>query len=178
MELRYAVMERHVGYLLTAYVHDELPQHLRARVSRHIQSCDACYAALCREREIERLLLNQARATAGTPPEHLARLLPGILAEAVPARTGRRSGYGLVAVLSLVLLLLMPAATLPRLAANASPQDQPSPQLAMTATQNVTDAPLRLAASPTAVAVRSNQLTEPPPLHPSPVPVLLATLGS
>ncbi len=177
-------MSQHVTTLLAAYVHDELPPHLRERVSRHVQGCDACYAALCRQREIDRVLQDELRGLGAPRPEQLVRLLPGILAEAAPARPAHRSrrpGLGLAMAFSMLLILLMPALLMPRVSAVALPQDQPSPQVRVTATQNVTDAPdhgmpVHVIASPTAVAVQLVVMTQ-PPLNPSPVPVVEATPG-
>lgn len=177
-------MSQHVTYLLAAYVHNELPPHLQQRVSRHVQGCDACYAALCQQREIDRLLQDELRGLGTPRPEQLARLLPGILAEAAPTRHAprlRRPGLGLAVGLSMLLFMLIPALVMPRASAIALPQDQPSPQVRVTATQNVTDAPMHgmpvhVIASPTAVAVQLVVMTQ-PPLNPSPAPVVEATPG-
>ncbi|MBN2472805.1 MAG: zf-HC2 domain-containing protein [Anaerolineae bacterium] len=178
-------MSYHVTYLLAAYVHGELPPHLRERVSRHVQQCDACYAALVRERELNRTLQDGLRGMGAPRSEQLARLLPGILAESAPPRPAhraRRPGLGLAVGLSMLLILLMPALVMPRVSAIASPQDQPSPQVRVTATHNVTDAPVHglpvhVIASPTVVAVQLVVMTQPPLLNPSPAPVLQATPG-
>ena len=172
-------MSRHVTTLLAAFVHDELPPHLRIRVSRHVQECDACYAALVRERELNRALQDGLRCVGAPRDDELARLLPGIMAEATPVRpvrsSMRRPGLGLAVVLSLMVLLLMPALVMPRVSAISAPQDQPSPQVRVSATHSVTDAAVHVIASPTAVAVRFVTVTQPPLLNPSPVPVLQAT---
>ena len=171
-------MFAHVTPLLTAYIHDELPAHLRARVTRHLESCDACYAAMVQERELARLL-DASIATLGTPrPEQLARLLPGILAEVArpsPPRQPRSlPGFGLALVLSLMLALLVPALVAPRMAADHAP-DQPAPYMVeATATQSLTDSPAGLSAAPTAVA-RLDVATQPPHLHPMPAPIAQRT---
>lgn len=173
-------MDQHVTYLITAYVHGELPPHLRERVSRHVQQCDACYAALRRERELNDTLQDGLGIVSVPRPEQLARLLPGIMAESPPARpvrNNRRSDAGLAVLITMLVILLVPALIMPRVAAISSPQDQPPPQVLVTATQVVTDAPSLAVASPTAVAVRFLAVTDPPELNPSPAPVLETARG-
>lgn len=168
-------MDQHVTYLITAYVHGELPPHLRERVSRHVQQCDACYAALRREQELSDTLQDGLRVTAGPRSDQLAHLLPGIVAASGSTRSGRlsrRSGVGMAVVISMLVILLVPALIMPRVVALSSPQDQPPPQVLVTATRVMTDVPSQVVASPTAVAVRFVPVTDPPELNPSPVPVL------
>jgi anti-sigma factor RsiW len=173
-------MNRHVTHLLSAYVHGELAPHLRLRVTRHLDSCDSCYAALCRERDLTRTLADQLPAFGAPQPDQLARLLPDILAETVPQTppSPRLSGMAVAMVLSLVLVIMVPALMMPRVSVVAAP-DQPAPyMIAATATRSVTDAPGdSLPVSPTAVAVLDDRATEPPALNPSPVPEVQMTPG-
>lgn len=151
----------HVAHLLTAYVHHELPRHLSERVVRHVETCDACYAALTRARDMARFLGAQVPTFGAPRPEQLARLLPGILAEAGdrPAQRqgGRRSflpGFGLALVLTLILALAVPALASSHVVVERAP-DQPAPyMIRATATPGVTDAPWLGVASPTVVAQR------------------------
>ncbi|GAB4570690.1 MAG: hypothetical protein Kow0077_05390 [Anaerolineae bacterium] len=173
-------MAHHVTSLLTAYVHDELPPHLRERVSRHVRECDGCYAALRRERELAAALKVEMHGMGVPRGEQLSRLLPAIVSETAGARGrgGRGTpGIGFGVVLVIALFLLMPALMMSRAVAFTVPQDQPSPQVVMTATQSVTDAPVFVVASPTAVAVRFEVVTEAPAVNPSPVPVLNPAAG-
>lgn len=169
----------HVEHLLTAYVHNELPPHLRRRVARHVDRCDRCYAALRREQELTRSLRGQFTGFGQPRSDQLTRLLPDILAEAKP-RTRRPRllpGFGVALVMSLVLALLLPVLMTPQAMADYAP-DQPAPyMIAATATQSVTDAPQALVlASPTAVARWVEEAaTDPPDQNPPPAPVAQAT---
>lgn len=166
---------RHVTHLLTAYIHHELPPHLRSRVEKHVRSCDDCYAALGRERELARLLETRMPTFGAPRPEQLARLLPGILAQTSgstadlpPGRPRALPGLGLALVV--ILLLVAPVLAGPHAAAQVAP-NQPAPyMLQPTATPDITDAP-GLASSPTAVALRSDAATEPAELIPPLIPV-------
>lgn len=174
-------MRRHVTYLLTAYIHGELPPHLRERVTRHIGACDACYAALLRERELARLLAEELPGLGSPRPEQLARLLPGILAQADRGPAERPQGlpgFGLALGLSLVLTLTVPLLLAsPRAAANALP-NQPAPAMIVaTATQSVTDAPAQAGLALTAVARRFELATEAARRSPAPAPIAQATPG-
>lgn len=178
-------MTEHIEHLLTAYIHDELPVHLRGRVTRHLESCDVCYAAFARERELTRLLTAQLPALSTPRPEQLTRLRGDILAS-VGETSARRSqapqqrlpGWGFALVMSVALLLLMPALVLPGVAAVDAPAQHGPAMIAATATQSLTDAPLAYSvAAVTAVAARSEAATEPPALNPSPVPEVQATPG-
>jgi len=171
-------MSGHVTQWLAAYLHGELPPHLRERVSRHIGECDACYAALCRERDLARTLGDAMPAFGAPRGDQLARVLAGILAGSGQAAAWRMPRAGLALLLSLALLLLLPALVTPRAAAVHAPE-QPAPYMIVaTATQSSTDAPaMAVVVSPTAVAARLALPTEPPAVNPSPVPVVGATLA-
>jgi anti-sigma factor RsiW len=170
-------MPQHVTRLLTAYVHDELPSHLRERVARHVQVCDQCYARLRRERDLVHTIEAQLPAMGFARQDQLSRLLPGILADGASQRvtqaSGNLKGFGLALVVSVLLIMLVPALIMPHVGVVAAP-DQPAPyMIAATATQSVTDAPaVYVVVSPTAIAARNDAATEPPLLNPSPVPVM------
>lgn len=169
---------RHVDHLLTAYLHHELPPHLRQRVERHTRACDRCYAALVRERELVRLLEAQMAVFGNSRPERLARLLPGILdatgpdVALWPQVRRRRALPGLgMALLVIVLAIAAPALASPRASSMAAPS-QPAPYLlAATATPGSTDWPASALASPTVVAQRFEMATEPADLDPLPAPI-------
>ncbi len=171
-------MRFHVKHLLSAYVSHELPAYQRWRVSRHIQLCDACYAALRREEERARVLKTEMPRLGAARPDQLARLLPGILAEVGPRPAARHpyqmSGFGVALVLSLLVVLFVPALVMPRVAADFA-LSQPDPhELASTETLGVTDAPLAALATPTAIALRPWVTTEVPSQLPPPAPVARA----
>ena len=176
------MMHRHVTHLLTAYLHGELPPHLRSRVIRHLEVCDTCYAAMLHEREMVRTLESQMPVFGMPYPETLSRLLPGILAEVrassqAAVRPQGLPGAALALVMSLVLALVVPVLMAPHTAAVQAP-DQPAPYMvAATATQSVTDSPVLVLASPTAVAQRLGVVTEPAELAPAPAPIALMTPG-
>ncbi len=173
-------MRFHVKHLLSAYVGRELPAYQRWRVSRHLQSCDVCYAALRREEERARILQDEMPRLGVPRPEQLARLLPGILAEVGPRPAARHpyrlSGFGVALVLSLLVVLFVPTLVMPRVAADFA-LSQPDPHVAaVTEAVGVTDAPLTvLLATPTAIALRPWVTTEVPNLLPPPAPIAQAT---
>ncbi len=169
---------RHVDHLLTAYLHRELPPHLRQRVERHTRVCDRCHTALVRERELARLLEAQMPAFGSPRPAQLTRLLPGILDAACPnSAHGMRAerwrtlpGVGM-ALLMLALAIVAPTLASPHAPGMAAPS-QPAPYLLVaTATPGSTDGPVFALASPTAVAQRFEMATEPPDLDPLPAPI-------
>lgn len=174
-------MRTHVIHLLTAYIHDELPPHLVRRVIRHLETCDDCYLAMRRERDLARSLAAQMPALGVPGTDQLAQLLPAVLG-AVKEKPSRRQlralpGYGLALVVALVLAVMAPVLVMPRVSAEYAP-NQPAPWMVQaTATQSVTDPPVAALFSLTAVAHRGDLATEPPDLNPAPAPVAFATPG-
>ena len=168
---------RHVTHLLTAYVHAELPAHQRRRVTRHVQTCDACYAALRREEELTRRLAADLPGFGAPDEARLRQLWPGIMAEVAPdrRRSYRKPAFALVLVTSFVLAMVIPAAVMPRAFADRT-LDQPSPITAdVTPAHSPTDsAGIVLVGQPTAVAHLPNAATETPDLDPLPAPIAMA----
>jgi anti-sigma factor RsiW len=175
-------MRLHVEHLLIAYIHDELPPHLRARVSRHVQHCDWCYAALRREEDLARLLQAEM-PVVGTPTRgQLNRLLPGILAEVTPRPAPRSSfrgaGFAVALVVTLLVALFVPALSAPRAVASYAPSQPVGPAIAATATQSTTDTPSDVPVYlPTAVAQHVVLATDLPETDPPPAPIAQATPG-
>ena len=172
----------HVKHLLTAYVHGELPDHLRQRVARHIQHCNACYTAMLRERDMTQLLAGQMPGLGARRPDQLALLLPDILAGAVASPEPSWSswpGFGLVLGLVTFVVMALPVVATAQLPLREVPE-QPAPHMIVpTATPELTDAPSshesETASAPTAIAARlawGAQATEPALLSPVPVPLL------
>ena len=175
-------MRLHVEHLLTTYIHDELPPHLRARVARHVQHCDRCYAALRREEDLARRLQAEMPAFGAPTRGQLNRLLPGILAEVTPRPAPRPSfrGAGFAVALAVMLLvgLFVPSVTGPRAVASVAPSQPVGPAIAATATQSITDAPADMPVfRPTAVAQHVVLATDLPETDPPPAPVAQATPG-
>jgi anti-sigma factor RsiW len=74
-------MRNHVRHLLTAYVHGQLTPAQRERVTLHVRSCLECRAALDREEQLARDVI-QIMPLIGQPrPNQLARLWPAIWRE-------------------------------------------------------------------------------------------------
>lgn len=181
-------MRRHVKRYLVAYLQGELPPHLARRVREHIQHCDACYAALQREGERERVLAEQFAGFGAPYPAQLARVKASVLAAVLPPSTPpptRRllPGMGVLLALGLMIVLLAPVVMTPRLASLVNVPDQHGPNvLAATALASRTDFPAQLVVSPTAVAQRAllqgdDAATAPPALDPPPAPIAEATPG-
>ena len=175
-------MRYHVEHLLSTYIHDELPPHLRARVSRHVQHCDRCYAALRREEDLARLLQAELPLLGAPSRGQLNRLLPGILAEVnprpAPHNGFRGAGFALALVVTLLVALFVPTLTGPRAVADYLPNQPVPPASAVAATQSITDAPGDMPVFlPTAVAQHVVLATDLPETDPPPAPIALATPG-
>ena len=75
--------------LLPWYVNETLPEDERVRVEAHLATCTACQAELLRCRALARAV-RASEAPAWEPsPDHLARLLSRLDAEATPSRRVR-----------------------------------------------------------------------------------------
>lgn len=175
-------MRYHVDHLLTTYIHDELPPHLRARVTRHVQHCDRCYAALRREEDLTRVLQAEMPLFGAPARGQLNRLLPGILAEVAPRPAPRSgfqgAGFAVALVVTLLVALFVPTLTGPRAVADYAPSQPVAPAIAATATQSITDAPYDVPVFlPTAVAQHVVLATDLPETDPPPAPVAQATPG-
>jgi anti-sigma factor RsiW len=74
-------MRNHVRHLLIAYVHHQLPPARREHVTRHVQSCPECRAALDREERLARDVIRYMPLIGRPQPRQLARLWPALWRE-------------------------------------------------------------------------------------------------
>lgn len=168
----------HVRHLLTAYVHRQLSRPERLRVLKHLQTCEACRAALAREDQVAHEL-QTFMPTLGLPPQgRLARLWPTIWAEfqAMPASLSLSArmpsfsmaliGMLLCALLTSVLLVGPTNATAaPLQALQAVPGDGSAASSTLTATVAVPsgNAPMRPTASATSESRANGPTIAPAP---------------
>lgn len=97
----------HVRHLLNAYVHRQLSRRQRLEVVRHVQTCNACRAALTREETVIGDLKSYMPLLGQPTFGQLAHLWPAIWAEVQKPRNGAfffptripSLGIGLVAML-------------------------------------------------------------------------------
>ena len=144
---------------MTAFIHGELPPHVRRRIGRYIDECPDCYAEYLRQRELARDL-ERGLPSVGMPcVSQLDRIWAGVQAELSntppPHRPARRYSfsYGMAVVLMAVMVVL-PGAVAGQHARMNVPS-QPAPELQVL--QKTPTSQAALPVLPTAVAVASTE---------------------
>lgn len=124
---------RECQFHLVAYIHNELPPHLRRRVSYHLDDCSACYGVYIQQRDLARDLQNVVPMVGRGEKPRLDRVWSAVQTDMTKPRRISifyQTRYGL-ALMAAVLGLLFPWVVGSQNVTLAAPPTQPAPLLAV-----------------------------------------------